>query len=774
MVFENLTEETLARYEKYFFEEICKIPTGDRRTFSIPLTEYEGLHFACVQDTVERLIEEGGTGKLSKFQWRNFIFAPVDRNVSVKDVYEQVFDELRRTLPSIFIRSYVYLVFIRVYGSGALSLGRLLGGDTHQPNVKDFRTYQWNTLYNIERTSPSKLSEIGRPRPKEQGDDDGARAASKRVSPLQVERVFIVSDPKAELQRIQDANSDVIDAVQAFTGSLGLVKQTDDMLRDVEKALKKPGARVLLEGPARSGKTIIAMSLLASNPKSKMLLMNWYFYDALKDAFKIWGKQDEEEIARLFMPSKKLKREIARHRADLELLEVDEQYPQILPALIEMWRNPPEISNLARWTAVGQDGQGQEWLITGCKGKTPGDTVYVWQQKKQVIQLQVINEVLDGGLARPVRPLPIPSFYYERPMVNLEDSFGEGRGKWADIPNHLEELYGLTESESVAAAIAGTIKAISKALEDSEQRFFHHDRNYGDGLWLHNDYKLISDYGTLICDEAQRLGKYGKLDECEWVRHRPGPTFLCGDDNQRLNRRGDRGLAPILEGMEIDEFHLPDSVGIPPEIGVLVKAMLNEAEVPKAPKSFTIKLLHRDDLGLVEAFNRDPSWKKHYAIPMSTGFYKRDYVPCIMRSEKPTDKCTSECEKDDLKGFCIHRYIRAISPLSDPEWMRERKDLSRSYKFFCAESIMPNYALSAYELISREVESVYLKIPWQINLNTLRAPIDGDSDDTAIWIKRHLYVLMTRATANLVINVEDKRLYEHFKNICERAGLDCT
>lgn len=773
MQFENLPEGTLARYEKFFFEEICKIPTGDRQSFSIPLRECEGLHFACVQDTVERLIEEGGTGRLSKFQWRNFIFAPVDKNVSVKDVYERVFDELRRTLPSIFIRSYVYLVFIRVYGSGALSLGGLLGDDARQPVAKDFRTYQWNTKYDIVRTSPYDLSEIGRPRQKNQSDEGSESSATEEREELQVERVFIVSDPLAELKRIQDANSDVIDAVKAFTGNLGLVKQTADMLQGVEKALEKPGSRVLLEGPARSGKTIIAMSLLASDPSAKMLLMNWYFYDALRDAFKIWAKQDENEIARLFEPSQKLRKTIARHEADLEILRVAEKEPRILPALIELWRNPPEFPELARWTlSTPTDGK-QEWLLSNIGKRTAGDIVCVWQQSKKVIQLQVIGEILDDGLAKAGRLFETRTFYNERPLkIDLNASIREGSdGKWADIPDHLEELYNLTEGESVANAIAHTIKAISKALEDSEQRFFHHDRNYSAGLWLDRNRKLISDYGTLVCDEAQRLGKYGDLDECEWVRHRPGRTFLCGDDNQRLNRRGDRGITPILEGVQFDEFHLPESVGIPPEIGILVKAMLNEAEIPKAPKSFSIKLLYRDDLGLVSAFNRDPSGKKHYAIPMSTGFYKRDYVPCIMRSTQPTDKCTSECEKEDLKGFCVHRYIRALSPISDPEWMRERKDLSRSYKFFCAEAIMPNYALSAYELISREVESVYLKIPWQINLNTLQAPLDGDEKDT--WIKRHLYVLMTRATANLVINVEDKGLYEFFKKTCEEAGMDC-
>ena len=121
MLFERLSEDTLAAYERCYFEEVCKIPTGRRSTFSTPLPQIEGLHFACVQDTVERLIETEH-GRLSTFQWRNFVFAPIDRNVSEKDVYERVFDELRRALPSIFIRSYVYLVFIEVYGAGALTL----------------------------------------------------------------------------------------------------------------------------------------------------------------------------------------------------------------------------------------------------------------------------------------------------------------------------------------------------------------------------------------------------------------------------------------------------------------------------------------------------------------------------------------------------------------------------------------------------------------------------------------------------------------------------
>ena len=758
MLFENLTEETLAAYEKFFFEGICKIPAGNRRTFSTPLTRIEGLHFACVQDTVERLIE-AEHGQLSTFQWRNFVFAPIDKSVPRKRVYERVFDELRREYPSIFIRSYVYLVFIEVYGAGTLSLSGL----DNAPSAKDFQTYYWNTKQEIDNISPSDLARIGRPQKARHAEADSAEKPRR-----QVERVFIVSDPSAELQRIQDANSDVIDAVKAFTGNLGLVKETSDALSEIETALKEPGARVLLEGPARSGKTIIAMSLLASDPSAKMLLMNWYFYDALRDAYKVWTKQDERAIARLFEPSPELKRDVMLHDADLAVLRANETNPRFVDKLIDMWRNPPEPSTLHGWAKRPVAGGGEEWLITGCQGKRQGDIVCVWSKSSKTMQLHLVDAVMDGGLAR-YRRLPTAIALYNNLRVGNEG----GNASEDPLPSgekieRLEGLRDIVASEGLAMTIAKKIKAIADALDSSEQRFFHHDRNYPDGLWIDHGRRLISDYGTLVCDEAQRLGSYGGLDEGAWVRSRPGRTFLCGDDNQKLNRRGDKGIVPIIADTGFKEYHLPGSVGIPSEVDTLVKAMLGEAETPTAPRSFSIKLLYRDDLGLVEEFGRDPHGKKHYAIPMSTGFYTGGYVPSIMRSRERTERCTDECEAIP-HGLCRHRYILPLSPLSDREWMPKRPDLSRRYKFFCAEAIMPEYALSAYELISREVESVYLKIPWQITLKTLRAPMDGDQ--TSSWIKRHLYVLMTRATANLVINVEDRQLYEHFRKTCEAAGI---
>ena len=55
---------------------------------------------------------------------------------------------------------------------------------------------------------------------------------------------------------------------------------------------------------------------------------------------------------------------------------------------------------------------------------------------------------------------------------------------------------------------------------------------------------------------------------------------------------------------------------------------------------------------------------------------------------------------------------------------------------------MPNYILSAYELISREVESLYVHIP-------KFKKMEPQHED---WYRKHLYVLFTRPTSRLVVN----------------------
>ena len=58
-------------------------------------------------------------------------------------------------------------------------------------------------------------------------------------------------------------------------------------------------ARIIVEGPARSGKTIIAATLLGELEDSKFLLMNYFFYQAIVDGFHALSGLTEKEIETL-------------------------------------------------------------------------------------------------------------------------------------------------------------------------------------------------------------------------------------------------------------------------------------------------------------------------------------------------------------------------------------------------------------------------------------------------------------------------------------------
>ena len=740
MQYESLSEDALSRYEKFFFEEVCLLDTKGRDSFGIPLPKpLERIHFACVQDTVERLTEE--THRLSTFQWRNCLFVPIDKSVRPNDVYEEVYDELKRCHPSLFIRSYVYVIFIKVYGGGSLDLG--IEVDDIPVSKDDLQIYVWNTNYEVRLQGKTDLFNLLSSKQKDEMRETG-------LKPTASNKVFVVSNPGKEFQRIQDANSDVIDAAKAFLGELDLIAQTEAKLRDVEAALDaKKGSRVLLEGPARSGKTVIAMSLLSKYPDSKMLLMNWYFYDALADAFRIWGDMEVDEIKKLFTTDPGLLQTVREKEHERASLVRFVEAPELLACEIKMREWPADqLNKLPKWIKLEGEGD-SDWRLSNIKKSGVGDYVFVYAPSAKTLRIVCLTEVYKESCT--ARGDWVYSYSEGgRHARNLENSEDNERELAV-----LREIRKAIEESTVDELLATLLKDIADALSSGSQRFFHHDRRQSEGLWVDGGTILIPDTDTIICDEAQRLGFYKELDEVAELANRPGSLFLCGDDCQRLNKVGDFGIACLMQSSiwEFETFELPESVGIPDEIGTLVKSLLAECDTPTISSSFKVKLIFNDDLSLVSAFESDPSHKKHYAIPNSTGFYDIGYTPGIVRFTSATPECT-----DEYNSNCPRRFIPMLS-----------QELGSKFKFFCAEAIMPNYALSAYELISREVEGVYLKIPRQINIDTLQAPIGGDSIGS--WIKRHLYVLMTRATANLVINVEDERLYEFFRRTCEEAGL---
>lgn len=756
-----LPANELAAYQRFFFEEICLLDTGDRADFSCPLPGNELLHFSCVQDTVKRLTEE--TGRLSRFQWRNCVFVPVDARVPINEIYESTFDWLKEHYPSLFIRSYVYVVFIKVKGVGALDFG-----ETKQqiiPTKDDFQIYVWNTNYDIKREGKTDLFNL------ESSKKDGSE---EEIAKSINNKVFIVSNPANELLRIQDSNSDVIDASRAFMGSLDLIEQTENKIEEVDRALTESShARVLLEGPARSGKTIIAMSLLSRHDNAKMLLMNWYFYDALRDAFRIWGKLDESEIRKLFTTDPDVLDDVKDKTRRKRLAESYISNPALLDAEIKMREWPSQkLKSVPGWKKETIEGR-PEFVVTNITKSKPGDYIFVASKdkdskgKRTKLELARIATIFEESQTAKTNYV----FDYQDKEEHIR-LIGDDECEKANTEAiaELYEIKAAIENEEVSDYVAKLMKDIAEALSKNSQRFFHHDRRRPDGLWVEGRKMLFANSDIVLCDEAQRLGNYSDFDEAAALASHPSQVFLCGDDYQKLNRRGDLGIQRVYEGSreEFRTFELPESVGIPPEIGVLVKSLLGEGAPPLVNCDFCIKLIYDSDKTLVSEFEEDSSFKKHFALPANYYFYPRGYMPGIRRSSEPTRECDSSCGP-----YCEHRFIPMLSPVLDPvgTFQTPRKDLSQSFKFFCAEQIMPNYALSAYELISREVESLYLKIPKRIGPQVLQASF-SDDDHIESWIKRHLYVLMTRPTANLVINIEDKDLYSHFVLVCKEASAN--
>ncbi len=626
-------------------------------------------------------------------------------------------------------------------------------------DVDDFQIYYWNTKYDVRLGGKRNLfGDSGANERQSDINQDSVLNVANADDAMEVlaspEKLFIVQNPEHELQRIQDANSDIIDAFRAFNNTLPLVEQTKRYLDKITHELESnSSARILAEGPARSGKTVLAMSLLAKYPKSKMLLMNWYFYDALIDAFKIWAELSKDDIEKLFSMPRATKEVVDSRRIQLSEFRACQSYPMLLDVALRAIKAFKNNRNLPKWVPyinghpAAHGEKADEWRVKPLEISAIGDLVPVQKRRDGVLVFQFaeVKKKYDDGSAAVNKVTGIPEFTM-------------------DAEERLREYQSNIEKRRGREYIAELLKEISDALHDSSQKFFHHNLDQPEGCWVVRGNPTtcnITEQDLVICDEVQRLGlipefhNCDEFDEVEAILENSKQSFLCGDDFQMLNPIYDQGIGAIEQTVDknLTRLKIPDSIGVPAEVGELIKYLLDEHDIPELRTGFEIQLLYRNDIKFVEMFEADGATKKHYAIPINYGWYNNE--PYILRTNLNTKKCTNECVP-----CCEHKKIPMLT-----------KKLRERFKFFCSEAVMPNFALSAYELISREVESVYLKIPQYIGLDIVKSPMflkTGTRQKGRNWKKQHLYVLMTRATMKLVINVEDKALYEH---LSERLSL---
>ena len=319
------------------------------------------------------------------------------------------------------------------------------------------------------------------------------------------------------------------------------------------------------------------------------------------------------------------------------------------------------------------------------------------------------------------------------------------------------------------------VQTIEELIKHSKQRFFHHDINtkksnkVTEGCWITRGNPTKSKMWTseynpqlIICDEAQRLGLIGELrdedgtlirdsfDEIEQILSHSKKTFFTGDNFQMLNVEYDKGIEEIEQTLASKEerlirFDLPETVGVPTEIGMLMKYFVHQnvnvselVQLWQNNHDFEIIFIKQNRDKLVEMFDEDKSSKKHFASPLDKQWGGSTCFTVAKRENKNW--------KNEIKSLNTH----------------EKEFFAYRYPYFCNEEIMPNYVLSAYELISRELESLYVYIP-----KFEQQPTNN------IWYKNHLYVLFTRATRRLVVNFEDENEFNHMLKLYSNLEKQC-
>lgn len=684
----ELNNYIVSKYIGYFFSRIVGFKNQNIQYVSMSHESREFLSIAM--DKIDRLTRK--SGRLRNRVWSNCYFVFHGSEIEPSKIYENKVKEIKKAFPFLFVRSYIYFVFIDI-SKGKQST--LLGDKFDDIETKYYKIWLFNSKYEVqEETKRTNLF--------------GITLDENEV----IDDYIYLANPDSELQRIKASNSDAIDCVRAFIGDLELLEQTSNMLNAVNKEYKEnSGARIIVEGPARSGKTIIAATLLGQYEDSKFLLMNYFFYQAIVDGFHALSGWDAKEIEELVK------------NPELDLwLNIKKKMPKLLERINENLKYAiNECDRPKNGTKTKQ------WLMENISELTEGFEKSDFENKglpifKSLMNLNTLLAEADG----------------DRPFVHIEKS------KLIRLKEIIEKITS-GEIENLQLLIA---KVIEELIVNSKQKFFHHNINKNisskvtDGCWIERGTTTAPKMWTesyhpqlIICDEVQRLGlisKYRHFDEFDEVKQilsHSKQSFFTGDNFQMLNSKYDQGIERITseikrQGQSLTIHKLPDSVGVPAEIGILMKYLTNPNATDvgeviknwKTEKNFEIIFINQNVNQLIGLFDIDASNKKHLASPMDYDWL--DYNEIIK-----IDTCHRKTPIISLQGH-------------------EKDNFAYKFPYFCNEEIMPNYILSAYELISREVESLYVHIPKFKKMG----PQHED------WYRKHLYVLFTRPTSRLVVN----------------------
>lgn len=369
--------------------------------------------------------------------------------------------------------------------------------------------------------------------------------------------------------------------------------------------------------------------------------------------------------------------------------------------------------------------------------------IYDWTQEK----LDSMYSLIDKGFE-----------VQEKTRILIEGPARSGKTIIVfQLLNKYKEFKFLLMNYYFYIAIKDAFNALDK--EFPSNRIYHHDltsgREVGCGTYkgdYYNDYtasfKFNLDY--VIVDEAQRLtnlpGKMGYkryfagFDGLDIIIKKPNISIFLGDDLQRLNPKHRSGFDEIKTKLDRNNliyynYHFNESIGIPSNILNSIKYILFNDDIYKEDiSSYSIEL--QNNAGdFKNNFDNENTNSKHYSYIASND----GDIPYNMK----------------VLGLTI--------------FPKEKK----SENYFLNKETQGRYVYSAYEMISREVEAMYLIIPNYITYSKDKGIYDKSYDGLSReFLLNHLYVNMTRGTKKLVIYTEDYYLYEYLRNKINEISLN--
>jgi hypothetical protein len=416
----ELNNEIVSDYISYFFSKIVSFNNKEIKYTSIGQCDNEFLSIAM--DKIDRLRRK--RGRLRSRVWSNCYFIFHSNEIEPSKIYREKVSEIKKRYPFLFIRSYVYFVFVNISKEkqATLPFERYRKIET-----KDYKIWLFNSKYEL-REETKRTNLFGMTLDENELIDD----------------YMYLANPDSELQRMEAANSDAIDCVRAFTGDLELLEQTSAMLDTIRSEFKEnPNARIILEGPARSGKTIIAATLLGEYQDSKLLLMNYFFYQAIVDGFHALSGWSPKEIDAL-VRNPELDRLLSLKNAMTGLLK---KISKNLEYAIRECDRPRANSKT------------KQWLVENIEKFKDGFEELGFENKDLFIFKSLMN--LHNKLI---------SINDEKPFTNID------KNSLMKLGEQIEKLLS-GNHEALKNLIATIVKTIEELIKNSKQKIFHHNIN---------------------------------------------------------------------------------------------------------------------------------------------------------------------------------------------------------------------------------------------------------------------------------------------------------